>query len=371
MPVPRPLLSAGDPVSAIETPALIIDLDALDANIARMARYAEARRIRLRPHFKTHKCLEIARRQIAAGAVGLCCQKLSEAEILVSGGIRDVLVTNEVLAPVKLDRLMRLTDGAHIGVCVDSVAGVEALLACRPAASLIDVYIELDAGAGRCGVDDHANALDLARLVADQRHLRFAGIHAYHGRAQHLRTAGERAAAITQASRRVQALQDLLAYHDLRAPIVTGGGTGTFTLEATSGCYDEIQPGSYVFMDRDYADNDRDEAVPPFAHSLFILCMVQSRRSTHVVVDAGHKAHTIDSGMPVIAGHPGLIYQRPSDEHGVILASEGMSLPNLGEVLRLIPGHCDPTVNLYDWFICIQDGEVVDIWPVDARGAIT
>jgi D-serine deaminase-like pyridoxal phosphate-dependent protein len=370
MPVPRPPLSAGDPVSVIDTPALIVELDALEANIARMAHYAEAHGIRLRPHFKTHKCVEIARRQIAAGAVGLCCQKVSEAEVLVSGGIRDVLVTNQVLAPAKLDRLLRLADRASIGVCVDSLAGVEALLACRPA-SAVDVYVELDVGAGRCGVDDPTSVLHLARLIADQRHLRFGGIHAYQGRAQHLRSGGERTVAIAQASRRVESAQDLLSRHGLRAPIVTGGGTGTFTLEATSGCYDEIQPGSYVFMDRDYADNDWDPAAPSFTHSLFVLCTVQSRRSTHVVVDAGHKAHTIDSGMPVIAGRPGLMYQRPSDEHGVIVAKEGTSLPVLGEVLRLIPGHCDPTVNLYEWLICIRDGEVADIWPVDARGAIS
>jgi D-serine deaminase-like pyridoxal phosphate-dependent protein len=364
-------LSTGDPVSAIDTPALIVDLDALEANITRMALYAEAHDVRLRPHFKTHKCLEIARRQIAAGAIGLCCQKVSEAEVLVSGGIRDVLVTNEVLAPAKLDRLMRLAGRARIGVCVDSIEGAEALLACRPASpgSVVDVYVELDVGAGRCGVGDPTGALDLARLVAGQRHLRFGGIHAYHGRAQHLRSAGERAAAITEASRRVELVQDLLASHDLRAPIVTGGGTGTFALEATSGCYDEIQPGSYVVMDRDYADNEPDEAAPRFAHSLFILSMVQSRQPTHAVVDAGHKAHTIDSGMPVIAGRPGLVYQRPSDEHGVIIAKEGTRLPDLGEVLRLVPGHCDPTVNLYDWLVCIREGEVADIWPVDARGA--
>lgn len=373
MPVPRPLLSDGDPVSAIDTPALIVDLDALEANITRMARYARAHGVRLRPHFKTHKCVEIARRQIAAGAVGLCCQKVSEAEVLVSGGIRDVLVTNEVLAPAKLDRLMRLAGRARIGVCVDSIAGVETLLASRPASSAnaVDVYVELDVGAGRCGVGDPTSVLDLVRLIADQGHLRFGGIHAYHGRAQHLRSAGERAAAIAEAARRVEVVQDVLASHDLRAQIVTGGGTGTFTLEATSGCYNEIQPGSYVFMDRDYADNDWDEAAPRFAHSLFILSMVQSRRPTHVVVDAGHKAHTIDSGMPVIAGRPGLMYQRPSDEHGVIVAKEATRLPDVGEVLRLIPGHCDPTVNLYDWLICIRDSEVADVWPVDARGAIS
>ena len=370
IPVPRPPLSAGDPASAIDTPALIVELDALEANIAGMARYAQAHGVRLRPHFKTHKCVEIARRQIAAGAVGLCCQKVSEAEVLVSGGIQDILVTNQVLAPAKLDRLMRLADHACVGVCVDSLAGMEALLARRPVSS-VDVYVELDVGAGRCGVDDPASVLDLARLIADQRHLRFGGIHAYHGRAQHLRSAGERAAAITEASRRVEVVQDLLACHDFRAPVVTGGGTGTFILEATSGCYDEIQPGSYVFMDRDYADNEPDEAAPRFAHSLFILSMVQSRRPTHAVVDAGHKAHTVDSGMPVIAGRPGLMYQRPSDEHGVIIAKEGTRLPDVGEVLRLIPGHCDPTVNLYDWLICIRDSEVADIWPVDARGAIS
>lgn len=367
---PRPNLSAGDPVSAIETPALIVDLDALEANIGLMASYAAALGIRLRPHFKTHKCLEIARRQVAAGAVGLCCQKTTEAEALVSGGIRDVLLTNEVLAPAKIQRLMYLTERARLGVCVDSSAGLEALIACRPAADQLDVYVELDVGAGRCGVDKPAAVLDIARRIADQRHLRFGGLHAYHGRAQHIRGIGERAAAIAQSARLVETVQELLSREGLSAPIVTGGGTGTFTREAASGCWNEIQPGSYVFMDRDYADNERDEAAPSFLHSLFILCMVQSRRSAHVVVDAGHKAHTIDSGMPAIAGRPDLQYQRPSDEHGIVVSEKGATLPDLGEALRLIPGHCDPTVNLYDWLICIRGSEVVEIWPIDARGAL-
>jgi D-serine deaminase-like pyridoxal phosphate-dependent protein len=367
-----PRIAVGDPVEAIDTPALVVDLDRLDSNIARMARYAAAHGIRLRPHFKTHKCVAIARRQLAAGAIGLCCQKVSEAEILVAGGISDVLVTNEIFVPAKLDRLMQLTQEALIGVCVDSVEILDRLRhATRSANTRIAVYIELDVGAGRCGVEESDKILDLAKRIAEWPAFEFGGFQAYHGRAQHLRTPRERSVAITAAAARVEAAQQVLSRHSMRAPTVTGGGTGTFTLEASSRAYHEIQPGSYVFMDRDYADNERDETEPEFAHSLSIHCTVQSRRATHAVVDAGHKAHTIDSGMPAIDGRSDLAYERPSDEHGSIVCRTGNRLPALGDVLRLIPGHCDPTVNLYDWIICVRAGKVADVWRVDGRGAVT
>jgi len=367
-----PLVTAGDPIDAIDTPALVVDLDALESNIARMAHYAAARSIRLRPHFKTHKCLAIAHRQIAAGAVGVCCQKISEAEILVAGGIPDVLVTNEILAPGKLSRLMTLAGKARIGISIDSIEGLERL---RQAFShpepCIDVYVELDVGAGRCGVDDGGFALALVSRIADWPAFSFGGFHAYHGRAQHFRTPDERARAIAEAVKRVSETRDLVQQQGFRTPVVTGGGTGTFPLEAASGCYHEIQPGSYVFMDRDYSANEWHSDAPAFQHSLFIQCMVQSRRATHAVVDAGHKAHTIDSGMPAIDGRPDLTYERPSDEHGIVVGREAASLPGIGEILRLIPGHCDPTVNLYDWLICIRAGRVRDVWPIEGRGAVS
>ena len=368
-----PPASVGASVDTIDTPALLVDLDALERNIARMAAFAAERGIRLRPHGKTHKNTEIARLQQQAGAVGICCQKVSEAEAFVAGGIEDVLVTNEIITPSKLRRLAALTKSAQIGVCVDHALGVERLAeAAAIAERAIDVYLEIDVGGGRCGIEHIEDGQRLADLVTRSRKLRFAGIQAYHGRAQHIREPAERRVAIDRALERVAALRESLASCGFEPPIVTGAGTGTFHLEAASGLYDEIQPGSYIFMDRDYADNIWDSGIEPFAHSLCVLATVMSRHDSHAVVDAGLKSHSVDSGMPAIAGRPDLMYTRPSDEHGLIVgAREGTSLPKLGERLRLIPGHCDPTINCHDWLIGVRNSIVACVWPIEARGALT
>ncbi|WP_374384034.1 DSD1 family PLP-dependent enzyme [Dongia sp.] len=369
MPVPRPDLNPGDPVSRIETPALIVDLDAFEANLRTMADYAAKAGMRLRPHAKTHKCAEIAKRQMALGAVGVCCQKVGEAAALVAGGVTDVLVSNEVIHPGKLACLMSLTGRARIGICVDSDLGLDRLIAAAAeAVAPVDVYVELEVGGHRCGVTDIADGLALARRIADSNRLRFGGIHAYRGSAQHLRTADERKAAIDEAAARAAEFAAGLARDGIEVPVVTGAGTGTFTNEASSGVYNEIQPGSYVFMDRDYADNVADPAAPRFHHSLFVLTSVMSRRDAFAVIDAGLKAHSIDSGFPIVADRPDLTFSEPSDEHGII---KGAALPQLGETLRLIPGHCDPTVNLYDWIVAVRGDKVADVWAIDARGALT
>ncbi|MBL8707947.1 MAG: DSD1 family PLP-dependent enzyme [Rhodospirillaceae bacterium] len=365
---PRPDISIGDPAALLDTPVLVVDLDVFEANLQRMADFAAAKGIRLRPHGKTHKCSAIGRRQMVLGAAGLCCQKVSEAEAFVAGGIADVLVTNEVLAPRKLERLARLTAQARIGICVDSLLGLDRLIgATEHAARPIDAYLELDVGAARCGVVEIGDAQALVERIAAAPGLSFGGIQAYHGGAQHLRTPAEREAAIAFASGRARDLVAALAQRGIATPVVTGAGTGTFPIEAASGVYNEIQPGSYIFMDRDYGDNQWSAEIPPFGNSLFVLTEVISRREDFAVVDAGLKAQSLDSGFPVIAGRPDLRYDGPSDEHGTI---RGANLPRLTERLALVPGHCDPTVNLYDWIVGIRDGMVAEIWPVDARGAL-
>lgn len=371
MSVKRPDLKPGDSVDAIETPALIVDLDAFEANLTAMADFARARGIRLRPHGKTHKCAAIGLRQMQLGAVGLCCQKVSEAEALVAGGVGNVLVTNEVLGPAKLQRLVALTAKAEIGICIDSNLGLDRLTqAMASAPRPMDVYLELDVGAGRCGVIEIADAVALVERIVGADKLRFGGIHAYQGSAQHLRTQAERRKAIDFAAGRAGALKTALEARGITVPVITGAGTGTFPIEAASGVYTEIQPGSYIFMDRDYGDNQPDPAAPIFAHSLFVLTSVMSRRAEFAVIDAGLKSHSIDSGFPTVSGFPELSFDQPSDEHGVIRGSQN-ALPNLDDKLRLIPGHCDPTVNLYDWIIAVRGDKVAEIWPVDARGALT
>jgi D-serine deaminase-like pyridoxal phosphate-dependent protein len=360
------------PLDQVDTPALLLDLDAFERNLRRLHASLGDAKVRVRPHAKSHKCPQIALRQIALGAVGVCCQKVSEAEALVRGGVGDVLIANEVVGAPKLARLAELARSARVGVCVDDIGNVADLgRAAREAGARLDVYVEVNVGANRCGVEPGEPALRLAQGIARADALRFAGIHAYQGAAQHLRSAAERSAAIAQAVEKVRATVALLEASGLRAEIVTGAGTGTYLLEAASRVYNEIQPGSYVFMDADYGRNLGEDGQPvhEFDHSLFILATVMSRPTPQrAVVDVGLKAHSVDSGMPTVVGVAGARYPRASDEHGVIELG-GPDTVASGAKIRLIPGHCDPTVNLYDWLVCYRGERVEEIWPISARGA--
>jgi D-serine deaminase-like pyridoxal phosphate-dependent protein len=356
------------PLAEVDTPALLLDLDRFERNVTTMAE--AARGIRLRPHAKSHKCAEIAKRQIAAGAVGVCCQKVSEAQAMVDGGVADVMVSNEVVGRSKLARLAELAKRARVSVCVDDAANAgEMDDAARAAGVRLDVLVEVNVGASRCGVEPGEPALRLARAVGGFANLRFAGVHAYHGAAQHLRSVAERRAAIAQAAERARRTRELIEDEGLECEVVTGAGTGTFLFEQASGVYNELQPGSYIFMDADYGRNSW-EGFPNFEQSLFILATVMSAPAPgRAVVDAGLKAHSFDSGMPLVVDSPGVEYVRASDEHGVLKIASGARSPVLGEKIRLVPGHCDPTVNLYDWLVCLRDERVEALWPISARGA--
>lgn len=378
---PWPAARVGDPFAAVDTPALVLDLDAFERNLARMTAAVAGSPVRLRPHAKSHKCPEIARRQIAAGAVGICCQKVSEAAVFVEAGIADVLVTNQVVGAAKLRRLADLARRARIGVLVDDpgqIAGLAA--AAAAAASRLDVYVEVDVGARRCGVAPGAAAAALAVEIAGHAGLAFAGLHCYHGAAQHERTPEARATAIAAAVAGARDSRDAVKAAGLAVPRITGAGTGTFVLERDSRVYDEIQPGSYIFMDRDYADNTRGPDDVAFEHALFVVTTVLSQPAAgRAVVDAGLKASSVDSGLPTVWPAPGLApelaYQGASDEHGVLDSGPGRP-PAIGTRLLLVPGHCDPTVNLYDDLICIRglahpaEARVEAIWPISARGAL-
>ena len=377
-------LNVGDAVDAIATPALVIDLDAMRRNIERMAAFARRHGLALRPHAKTHKSGIIAKLQIDAGALGVCVQKLSEAEALAAAGVSDIFISNEIVDPPKLARLAALARRITLAVAVDSVLGVDRLAAALKAAGAggivnVNVFVEIDVGQGRCGVAPAAAGL-LARQVvshgAASGGMRFAGLQAYHGNAQHLRGAHEREAAVRHAVAGVRAAQASITSAGIRCPLVTGAGTGSFVFEAASGVYGELQPGSYVFMDRDYADNEPASSAPVFEHALFVKAQVISRGVSHAVVDAGHKAHAIDSGMPRV-WQRALDFTNGGDEHGILHPRPGAApdgLPQLGDTVWLVPGHCDPTVNLHDRYIVVRGGlerGVVDaVWPVDARGCL-
>ena len=397
---PRLAELIGKPVQEIDTPALVIDLDAMKRNLARMAEFAKKHNIAWRPHAKLHKSVLLAKMQIKAGAVGVCVQKTAEAEIMVAGGIDNVYISNQVIALSKLARVAALTQtvaarGGQIAIAVDSAEGVtrlaQAMADARSegagrkkagaagVATVINVFVEIDVGQERCGVEPGASAITLALEIRKHPALHFAGLQAYHGKAQHVRSASERRLAIARAVNAVTMTRQQIEAQGMKVELVTGAGTGSLVLEAASGVYGELQAGSFLFMDADYAQNEHDPAQPKFEYALFVKTQVISAHAGHSVCDAGHKSHAIDSGMPTVHAfdaESGLDYFNGGDEHGILRPSDGGTrLPGLGQMVWLIPGHCDPTVNLHDVMIGVKgglrQGVVQGIYPVDARGAMT
>ena len=371
----------GQGVAAIDTPALVVDLDAMERNLHRMADFCRARGLRLRPHAKMHKCAELAKLQMAQGAVGVCVQKIDEALALAAQGVEDIYVSNEVVDPAKLARLAQAVrasgnGGTRFAIAVDSALGVQRLGEALAHAGVthpqaIDVFVEIDIGHGRCGVAPGEPALALARAVVAHRTLRFTGLQAYHGSAQHQRPVAERRDTIARAAQAVAHTRTLIQAAGIAVPLVTGAGTGTFIHEAASGLWGELQAGSYLFMDADYAANTPDDGAPAFEHALFVKAQVMSRGADRAVIDAGHKSHAIDSGLPRVWWPEGLSYANGGDEHGVLRDGH---LPALGETVWLVPGHCDPTVNLHDVMVGVRGGlatgHVERLLRVDARGAV-
>jgi D-serine deaminase-like pyridoxal phosphate-dependent protein len=358
----------------VDTPALLIDLEAFEANLDRMAELLAPTKAKLRAHAKTHKSPVIAKLQMARGAVGQCVQKVAEAEALAWGGIDDIVVSNEIVGTEKLARLAALARISKIAVCADDPTQIAVIEAVATDASIrLPVLVEIDVGAHRCGVAPGPDAVTLAKRIAASKHLIFGGLQAYQGSAQHKRSAAERRTLISAAVDASRRTVEQLRQQGLDCPIVGGAGTGTFEIEAASGVYNEIQAGSYLFMDADYARN-LDEADAPlrtFRHALFVLATVMSVPNRSVaVVDAGHKAVAVDSGLPTIWQRPDMRYVGASDEHGKLEVGSEAVAPKLGEKLRLVPGHCDPTVDRYDWYVGVRNARVECLWPIAARGGM-
>ncbi len=369
-----PPAKPGDRLDNVDTPALIVDLDALEHNLDRMQEIADAAGVVLRPHAKTHKCPTIGGWQVTRGAVGQCCQKTEEAERLVEGGVEDVYVSNEVVGATKLARLAKLARHANISVCVDDARNVADLsTAASKAGSTLDVLVELEVGGGRCGVRNPQAAADLAIEITGAPALRFAGLHVYNGSIQHARTRAERLAAGHVLQHKVGETLEALSGKGLECPRITGTGTGSFREDIEVGCLNELQCGSYVFMDADYGRNlgGGDAPISDFRQSLFVLATVMSKPEPGLaVLDAGLKALAFDSGPPLIDTSPGLTYLAASDEHGEISGAPE-SLPTWGSKILLVPGHCDPTVNLHDHYVGVRNGVVEKVWAIAARGAGT
>jgi D-serine deaminase-like pyridoxal phosphate-dependent protein len=354
-------------VANVPTPALVLDAAALNGNIAAMAVFARSHGLALRPHAKTHKCAEIARHQIAAGAVGICCAKLAEAEALAAEGIDDIHLTSPVVTPQAVERLLRLNDRVRLSVVADHPENVAQLA--QAATQPLRVLIDVDPGSHRTGVASPQAAVALARAVARHRSLILAGVQFYCGSQQHIAAQTERRAAVAERTVYLQEVIEALRQAGFDVPLVTGGGTGSFAIDADLGVLTELQVGSYVFMDREYRDCEL--GGPRFEQSLFVDATVVSANTPGMVtLDAGLKAFAADAGVPVVAaGAPAESrYVFTGDEHGALV---GEGLPGLGARVRLVPPHCDPTVNLYDCYAVIEDGCSVGSWPVTARGCST
>jgi 3-hydroxy-D-aspartate aldolase len=358
----------------IQTPALVLDLDALERNIKKMGDYAKDHGMRHRVHGKMHKSVDVAKLQERlGGAVGVCCQKVSEAEVFARGGIKDVLVSNQVREPAKIDRLARMPKlGARVIVCVDDLANVADLSeAATRHGTQIECFIEMDVGAGRCGVIGAENVVEIAKAIEAADGLKFTGIQAYQGAMQHMDSYDARKAKIDVAVAMVKEAVDLLKDNGIETELVSGGGTGSYYFESNSGVYNELQCGSYAFMDADYGrilDKDGKRIDQgEWQNALFLLTSVMSHaKADKAIVDAGLKAQSVDSGLPFVFGRDDVEYVKCSDEHGVVADPDGKLKVN--DKLWLVPGHCDPTCNVHDWYVGVRGGVVECVWPVSARG---
>ncbi|CAN1543859.1 COG3616 Predicted amino acid aldolase or racemase [Paracoccaceae bacterium] len=358
----------------IQTPCLVLDLDALERNIIKMGDYARAHGMRHRVHGKMHKSVDVALLQERlGGSVGVCCQKVSEAEVFARGGIKDILVSNQVRDPAKIDRLARLPKyGCRTIVCVDDLANVADISAAAVKhGTTLEVFIEIDCGAGRCGVKTPEEVVAIAKAVSAAKGLMFSGIQAYQGAMQHMDLYADRKAKLDAAIAQVKSCADALEAAGLKADLISGGGTGSYYFESGSGVYNELQCGSYAFMDADYGrildENGKRIDQGEWENALFILTSVMSHvKADKAVVDAGLKAQSVDSGLPVVFGRTDVKYIKCSDEHGVVDDPQGVLKVN--DKLRLVPGHCDPTCNVHDWYVGVRGGVVEVVWPVSARG---
>lgn len=353
------------------TPALIVDLDAFERNLARMAHRSSAAHLALRPHAKTHKSATIGLRQIKAGAVGLCCVKLGEAEALAQAGVRGLLVTSPVVgndAAARAAALVRMDP--DLLLVADHVEQIETLaIAARSAGIGLSVVIDIDVGMGRTGVPTPGAAVALARQIARYPSLRLAGVQGYGGKWQHIAGEAERRSAVEEGMARLTAAVEALRAGGNGVDLITGGGTGSFAADAALRVLNEVQPGSYIFMDNQYRDALGNDADGAFEQSLFVQAQVVSINAPDwVTVDAGLKAFATDGPEPRPTGKRfgGSRYFYFGDEHGGLTRPAGGSPVVLGERVEFIPPHCDPTVDRYDVMFFVRGDVVVEIAPIEA-----
>lgn len=384
--------SVGDLVSSLETPCLLVDLDALEVNLQRLpASLKPFPHVAIRPHAKAHKSSSIGQLQLQmCQAVGLCCQKVGEAEAMFKGGVTDLLLSNEVYGLERYERMAVMAKGgATVTLIFDSVETVTQAAKVAEAQGVhFRALVEVNVGQDRCGVDAVDEAVELANKIESYApKLEMVGIQAYHGAAQHIRSYDEKKKVIAGVAEKAKLVRDALLKQGLKCDVVTGGGTGTYLLEAASRVFTEVQPGSYLFNDADYARNlgEDGEFVRDWEQSLYVLTTVMSKNAKaavpRAVVDAGTKAVSLDSGSPLVHTlingdklPTPLEYHGGGDEHGILkpqqnaLDTENVKLPALGSKLLLIPGHCDPTTNMYDYVVGYRGNRVEHVWEIEGRG---
>lgn len=381
MPQPRldeDLLNRPGSRLELTTPALVLDFDALEANIAAMAGWAERSGIALRPHAKTHKCAAIGHLQMAAGALGLCCAKLAEAEALAAAGLDRLLLTSPIVGARKVERLLRLAARcAELMVVVDEADNLRALAAAAEAAGCdLGILIDVDIGQRRTGVTDAAQALALAETVAASPRLSLKGVQGYAGQVQHIADYAERKQQSHASLAQLGAMRDRLVAAGHPCPIVTGGGTGSHALDPAAGVLTELQVGSYIVSDVEYDAVDlTGDGWRPYRNGLFVYARVISARhaggaENFVTIDAGSKSLAMDGPPPAVAfGAPeGTTYTCVGDEFGRLTLLPGATAPKVGDLVGLVVPHCDPTINAFDWYHCVRGDLLVDIWPIEARG---
>ena len=360
-------------ISELDTPVLLADGDAVDRNMARMAKLASEANIAWRPHAKAHKSPAVAEMQIEAGACGICCAKLGEAEVMASGGSRDILITTPVIGLSKLMRMMQVANQATVSVVADDLFNIEEMnVAAHTAGLRPDVVIEVDVGQGRCGVQPGEQALVLAKSVMQADWLNFKGLQGYHGSIQMTTSFAERSQAAADALGKLSATAELIRAAGIQCDYLTGGGTGTSVIDVAAGGLTELQPGGYLFMDSRYREIEWDDGnQTPFEQSLSVLSSVISKPATNrCILDMGLKAVSSDGGPPVPLAVPGATFKFAGEEHGELTWEGGPCRLALGDKVSFVPTHCDTTVNLYDRFIVTSGDEISGVWDIAARGRL-
>jgi len=362
------MVGLGAQVSELDTPALLLDLDAFERNIETMAEYIRGVPAELRPHEKTHKCPIIAHKQLEAGAIGITCAKLGEAEAMAAAGIRDILIANQVVGEPKVTRLVNLTKHSDIIVAVESSINVKHLAeAARAKGTTLNVIIEVDVGNNRCGTAPGEATLELAREIAGYPSLNMRGLMGYEGFCQNVIDIEERREKATGAMDKLVSTRDLLDDKGFNTEIVSAGGTGTHMITAEHPGVTEVEAGSYIFMDATYSSV---QGLEKYEQALTVLSTIISLPRPGVAIcDVGRKAITFEPGrpMPLAKGLEGVVYEASSEEHGRLSIGEGSGL-KIGDKIEFVVSHCCTNVNLYDRYHCIRDGSLEAIWEITARG---